>query len=32
MFQLLEQVEEAKKEYDQTKTEYDGLLAELAEM
>ena len=32
MFQLLEQVEEAKKEYDQTKTEYDGLLAELAEI
>ena len=30
MFQLLEQVEEAKKDYEQTKSEHDGLLAELA--
>lgn len=32
MFQLLEHVEEAKKDYEQTKSEYDGVLAELAEM
>ena len=30
MFQLLEPVEEAKKDYEQTKSEHDGLLAELA--